>query len=154
MADWLTAIEQLGAVRALKGSFYAYPIINALHVLAVGVLLTTVLLMDLRVVGLIRSLPEAAFVRLLRRYALGAFGIAVLTGATMFSVRAVDYAAMPLFLAKMALIGLAGINFVAFSVLDKRRGQGRPSGAVGVLAILSVLIWLAVLLAGRFLGFV
>jgi hypothetical protein len=144
----LGSIEQLALIRALKSSFFAYPIVNALHILAVGALVTCVLLMDLRVIGVIRSVPEEGpFVRLLRRVALGAFGLAVVTGALMFSVRATEYAGMPLFWVKLGLIGVAGANFVAFSVI---RGDRPRRG----LAAVSVVLWPAVLLAGRFLGFV
>jgi hypothetical protein len=147
MEALLGSIEQLAAVRALKSSFFVYPIINALHILAVGALVTSVILMDLRVLRVIRSVPEAPWIRLLRRVALGAFGVAVLTGLTLFSVRATEYAAMPLFLLKLGLIGLAVANFVAFSLL---RGQGVKR----VLAGVSIVLWPTVLLAGRFLGFV
>lgn len=147
MEALLGGIEQLAAVKALKSSFFVYPIVNALHILAVGALVTSVVLMDLRVFGMIRSVPEAPLVRLLRRVALGAFVVAVLTGLALFSVRATEYAAMPLFLVKLGLIGVAGANFVAFSLL---RGEGGKR----VLAGVSIVLWPTVLLAGRFLGFV
>lgn len=147
MEALLGSLEQLALIKALKISFFAYPIVNALHVLAIGALVTAVLLMDLRVVGVIRSIDEAPFVRLLRRVALGAFALALVTGALMFAVRATEYAGMPLFWIKMGLIGLAGLNFVAFSLL-------RLPAAKRVLACVSILVWPSVLLAGRFLGFV
>ncbi|WP_423065980.1 hypothetical protein [Devosia sp. CN2-171] len=142
----LVAIERSPLVAALRTSFFVYPAISALHILAVGVLLTTVLLMDFRVLGAIRSLPEAAFVRLLRRVALTAFAVAILSGIALFSVRASEYAAMPLFLAKLGLIVLAGANSVAFGL------GGGPLRKP--LAAFSFLLWLSVLIAGRFLGFV
>ena len=147
METLLGSLEQLALIKALKTSFFAYPIVNALHILAIGALVSSVLLMDLRVIGVIRSVDEKPFVRLLRRVALGAFGVAVVTGALMFAVRATEYAAMPVFWLKMGLIGLAGVNFVAFSLL-------RRQGARRVLAGVSIVLWPTVLLAGRFLGFV
>lgn len=147
MEALLGSLEQLALIKALKTSFFAYPIVNALHILAIGALVTAVLLMDLRVIGVIRSLDEQPFVRLLRRVALWAFALAVLTGALMFAVRATEYAGMPLFWIKMGLIGLAGVNFVAFSLL-------RQPSATRVLAGVSITLWPLVLLAGRFLGFV
>ena len=143
----LGSLEQLALIKALKTSFFAYPIVNALHILAIGALVSSVVMMDLRVMGVIRSVDEKPFVRLLRRVALGAFALAVLTGALMFAVRATEYAAMPLFWFKLGLIAVAGLNFVAFSLL---RGQGTKR----VLAGVSIVLWPAVLLAGRFLGFV
>lgn len=145
-------IEQLALVRGLKASFVAYPIVNALHIMSIGALLTSVWLMDLRILGAFRSLPQAPFVALLRRTALGAFGGALVTGSLLFSVRAREYAAMPVFLAKLALILLAGVNFLVF--MRRARGGDEPAGgAVTVLAVLSLVLWAAVLFAGRFIGF-
>ncbi|MCQ8874602.1 hypothetical protein NP945_22415 [Mesorhizobium sp. LMG17149] len=150
MAELLAGIEQLALARWLKGSFIAYPVVNALHIMSIGALLTSVLLMDLRICGAFRSLPQAAFVALLRRVALGAFAGALVTGSLLFSVKASTYAVMPIFLAKMALILLAGVNFFAF--LRFARGGDEPAGSA-ILAVLSILLWTSVLFAGRFIGF-
>ncbi|CCV08707.1 conserved membrane hypothetical protein [Mesorhizobium metallidurans STM 2683] len=147
-------IEQLALVKGLKASFVAYPIVNALHIMSIGALLTSVMLMDLRVIGAFRSLPQAAFVALLRRTALGAFAGALVTGALLFSVRAREYAAMPVFLAKMGLILLAGVNFLVFMRLCHARGEDELAGGdATMLAVVSLLLWTSVLFAGRFIGF-
>ncbi|WP_192183863.1 DUF6644 family protein [Mesorhizobium amorphae] len=154
MAEFLAGIEQLDFVRGLKASFVAYPIVNALHIMAIGALLTSVMLMDLRVCGAFRALPYAAFVALLRRTALGAFAGALVTGSLLFSVKASTYAAMPVFLAKMALILLAGVNFFAFMRLIPATGDDEPAGGTStILAVLSMVLWTSVLFAGRFIGF-
>jgi len=153
MAEILAGIEQLALVRALKASFVAYPIVNALHIISIGVLLTSVIFMDLRIVGAFRSVPQAPFVALLRRTALVAFAGAVITGLLLFSVRASEYAAKPVFLVKMTLIFAAGANFFAFALISRNAGDKPASTAVTVLAILSPFLWLCVLFAGRFIGF-
>lgn len=150
----LAGIEQLALVRWLKASFIAYPIVNALHILSIGALLTSVMLMDLRIWGAFRALPQAAFVALLRRTAFGAFAGALVTGALLFSVKASTYAAMPIFLAKMGLILLAGANFLAFMWLCRAGGgEERVGGTAVVLAGLSLMLWTSLLFAGRFIGF-
>lgn len=152
MDGFFAGIEQLALVRGLKASFVAYPIVNALHIMSIGALLTSVWLMDLRILGAFRSLPQPAFVALLRRTALGAFGGALVTGSLLFSVRASEYVAMPVFLAKMALILLAGANFLVF--MRRAKGGDEPAGGVAiVLAVLSLVLWTSVLFAGRFIGF-
>ena len=145
MEQCAAAIEQLDAVRALKTSFLAYPIVSAAHILGVGMLLSGVLLMDLRLLGAFGSLPEQPFLRLIRRFTLTGFALAVLAGVTLFSVRATEYVELPLFWAKMALIVLAGINLIGL-LLAKR--------AQKLFGALSLLLWLGVLMAGRLLGFV
>ncbi|RWP81770.1 MAG: hypothetical protein EOR11_26445, partial [Mesorhizobium sp.] len=102
MTEFFAGIEQLALARWLKASFIAYPVVNALHIMSIGALLTSVVLMDLRICGAFRSLPYAAFVALLRRTAFAAFAGALVTGSLLFSVKAGTYAAMPVFLAKMA----------------------------------------------------
>ena len=110
--------------------------------------------MDLRIIGGLRSLPRTAFVALLRRTAFVAFGGALVTGLLLFSVRAGEYAAMPVFVVKMALILLAGVNLLAFELLSRKTGGDEPAaGASIALAVLSMVLWTSVLFAGRFIGF-
>lgn len=150
----LMAIEGLPPVSALKTSFVAYPLVNALHILSIGALVTGVLLMDLRLLGAFGFVPGAPLVRLLERVAFVAFACAVLTGATMFAVRARDYAASPVFLLKMALIAAAILNFLLFRRLAARLPKpDRLPASLRLQAMVSAALWLGVLVAGRFIGF-
>jgi hypothetical protein len=151
--EFWEALEQVGAVRALKVSFFAYPIVNALHIMSIGALWTSVLLMDLRILGAFAHIEQTGLVRLLRRVAITGFCGALLTGPLMFAIRASEYAVMPVFLAKMALIVLAAVNFVLFQWLAGR-SEKRAGGFLGLLAATSIALWTGVLLAGRFIGFV
>lgn len=148
MTRLLEGLEASALAQALKTSFVVYPLINAAHILAVGALVTTVLMMDLRLLGLLRAVEAAAFRRLMRRTAVVAFAAAAATGLLLFSVRATDYAANPAFLAKLSLIGLAGINLLVFAMLERRR-KDVPHAPV----IVSMLVWPLALVAGRFIGF-
>ncbi len=152
MEAFLLGIEELAPVRALKSSFYAYPVVNALHILSVGALVTSVVLLDLRMLGRLAAMPAAPLVALMRRVALAAFAGAALSGLALFAVRARDYASTPLFVVKMGLILLAAVNFVVFVRLA--RGAMPVSGLAQALAATSIAFWLAVVLTGRFLGFV
>jgi hypothetical protein len=153
MAELLGGIEQLAVVRGLKSSFLAYPVVNALHIAAIGTLFASVLLMDLRVAGAFGSMPRGPFVALLRRTALLAFVGALLTGLLLFSVRAREYAGMPVFLTKMVLILLAGANFLVFLRLIRVKGDEVSSPSARILALLSLLLWISVLFAGRLIAF-
>ncbi len=149
--EFFQAIEQLGPVRLLKSSFVAYPVVNALHIAAIGTLFGSVLLMDLSVLGWIRSVPRQKLVALLRRVALAAFILAVLTGLALFSVQATNYVRNPAFLLKLGLIVFAALNFFVFIALDRKSQETSP--AIGAVAATSILLWSSVLLAGRFIGF-
>ena len=155
MDAFLAAIEQWPHARFLRTNFYAYPVVNAVHIVAIGALLPCVGLMHLRLAGFAQSLPADAFVGLLRRVAIGAFAFAVVSGLLLFSVKAGDYAASALFVTKLAIIGAAVLNFLIFSGVEARVPPGleRPA-SLTVMALLSILLWLAALLCGRLLGFV
>lgn len=145
--EFLAALEELAPIEALKVSFYAYPVVNGLHVLSIGTLIVSVLLLDLRILGAFAGLSEAAATRIFRRLALTGFAGAALTGLPMFAIQATTYATNPAFRIKMALLFVAGLNAALFAVL--RAPQARRG-----LAKLSIALWLGILFAGRFIGFV
>lgn len=148
-------MERLPLVGALKVSFYVYPLVNALHILAVGALVGVVILMDLRILGLAATVAREPFLHLMREVIAVAFPVAVLTGLTLFSIRAQEYATNPAFQAKMVLLGVAGLNLWAF-----RRAGSPPVGdapypaGTRALACVSMLLWVSILVAGRFIGFI
>jgi hypothetical protein len=151
MEALLAAIEASPPAAALRVSFYAYPLVNAAHVLAVGGLVTTVILLDLRLLGAFAAVDRASFATLMRRVALALFAAAVLTGLALFSVQARDYAANPAFLLKLGLIVAALANFLLLAP-PADAGAVSTRGRVG--AALSLTLWPCVLAAGRFIGFV
>src|SRR5690606_18967841 len=106
------------------------------------------------ILGLARGVEREPFLHLMRVTAALAFPVAALTGLTLFSVRAGEYAANPAFQAKLALLVLAGLNFRAFRRIAAPAAAGAPYPPVAkALAALSIALWLAVLVAGRFIGF-
>lgn len=141
----------------LQESGTAYLFVNAAHILAIGLLTGAILPLDLRLLGFFRSAPLDVVGPFLQRIAAAGAVFAVLTGLWLFSVRPRDYAANPAFLAKMTLLALA----LGIVVLQHSGGrfravvEGQPV-TLGVRAIagLSALLWIAVLVAGRWIGFV
>lgn len=157
LLDLLRAIEGLAPAAALRASFVAYPIVNALHVLSLGVLVTTVALMDLRVLGGFSGLDPRSFVDALRPVALWAFAGTAATGLALFSIRASEYAFNPALQVKLALIALAGLNLALTLRAGRRRAASLRegfSGAERLSAAVSLMLWPAILVAGRFIGFV
>lgn len=151
MDAFLAALENSAFAEALRRSFVAYPLVNAFHILALGALATAVILLDIRVLGGLRSVPGEPFVALMRRVALVGFAGAAASGFLLFAVRATDYAGNPAFLAKLALIALAGLNFL---VLARGGRGGIEATSMRAAAALSLVLWPAALVAGRFIGFV
>jgi hypothetical protein len=144
----LETLEAWGPAGFLRTSFYLYPLLNALHILSIGMLVSSAILMDLRVLGVGRGLPADAVIGYLRPVAITALLLAVATGLTLFSVQPVEYFANFAFRLKMLLLAAAIANAIVFTTFRSRRWGGK------MMAALSIGLWLSVLVAGRFIGFV
>ncbi|GFE66811.1 hypothetical protein [Litoreibacter roseus] len=118
-----------------------YPLISAMHILSISFLIAPIILADLRVMRLKRT--DDAVVKLSRIALLG-FGAAATTGVLLFAVQATRYAENPAVLIKFALILLAGANAALFAAFKSMRP---------VTASLSICLWCAGLVAGRWIAF-
>lgn len=159
--DWtslVAAVEGSGLAEWLRSEPRALPAVNAIHVIGVGLLFGTILVVDLRLLGLAgaaRSFRRTAR-ELLPLTWLG-FALALATGAMMFAANATTYVGNTAFLLKMGLLVLAGLNMAAFELATARGAESWDTGrvpAAGRLAGgLSVLLWLSVIVFGRWIGF-
>lgn len=162
---WLQALEQVPAVAALRGSLWAYPLVNAAHIVGIAALFGAILPLDLRLAGLFRQVPVATLRRVLVPVATGGLMLAICAGALLFACKAGDYARAPLFQAKMVLVALGVGNALA---LRRTRGwrdgdDGSGSGGSGsapavaawprVAAAASLLLWLGAIVLGRLIGY-
>ncbi len=155
--ELLQALEAWSVAAALRQSTLLYPLVNAAHILGIGLLIGAIATLDLRVLGLFRAAPLPVQGPPLERVAAVGLGLALATGLLLFSVRPAEYAANPAFLAKLGLI-LGGLS----NVLALRLGTGWRGALTGevvgrplrVAAALSLLIWLGAVLTGRWIAFV
>ncbi|MGE8686051.1 MAG: DUF6644 family protein [Achromobacter sp.] len=153
------ALEQLAAVPPaiwLRRSGTLYLLVNAAHIASIGLLIGAIVPLDLRLLGLLRPGPLTLLAPVLARTASAGLGLAVLTGAMLFSVQPLEYLENRAFLVKMGLLAAGALN--AWLV---RRGrawarvldQGRAGAAMRAQAGASLLLWLGCLVAGRWIGF-
>lgn len=144
----LAAIGSSPPAAALRTSFVAYPLVSAAHVLGAGGVVVLVWLMHAALAGPAPS-SDPRTPRFYRRIVIVLLLLMVLSGLALFSVRPVDYAANPAFRIKLALIAAALVNAAAYHAIATRR----PALA-RLSTVVSLLAWPAILLAGRFVGFV
>jgi len=136
---------------AVRESAWAYPALEVVHLTGVGLLLGSLVVFELRVLGAARDLPAAPLARLALPVTLAGFGLAVLSGLVMFSSQPGELIANQAFVAKMALLMLAGTNAAAFHV---RGSLERGDAFARAQAVASALLWLAVLACGRLIAYV
>ena len=156
-------MEILDAVAAwpgavlLRSSSLAYLLANAAHILSIALLIGPVITLDLKLMGRFANVPLAPLHHALTRMGMTGFCGAIVTGLALFSVRPAEYAQNPAFLAKLALIALAAANLLILTRIPswpEARSGGHASAAVKLSAFVSLLLWLAIVIAGRWIGFV
>ena len=159
LSAWLKSLEETGIARGIRDSLYLFPILESIHVMALSVVFGTIMVIDLRLLGVASiNRPFARMSSELLRLTWGAFAVAALTGTLMFMTNARVYADNTSFRVKMVLIVLAGINMALFHATTGRTvarwERDRAAPGIGkVTATLSLSLWVAVICAGRVIGF-
>lgn len=128
----------------------AYPALEVLHIVGIGLLLGNLVLFELRVWGLGAQLPVQALARLALGLAVAGFSIAAATGLLMFASQPLDLLGNRAFVIKMGLLMLAGTNAAWFHARDSLLRMDRTARA---LTLLSIGLWLAVIISGRFIAY-
>jgi len=134
---------------------WMWPTCETLHFIGLSLLLGVVLLVDLRVLGVVKGVSFASLHRLLPWAALG-FGVNVITGMLFFVGIPGQYIHNTTFYWKMALVMLAGLNAVYFTLLEEPWELGPKEDApltAKIAAASAMLLWVGVMYCGSMLPF-
>jgi hypothetical protein len=156
LIDWLHALHNWEVAALIRRSLFVYPLINATHIFALTLLIGAILPADLRILGLFPSLQAGPFLRVMTGVSAGGLVLAIATGFLLFSVQPLEYAANPAFLTKISLVALGVVNAIVIRFSTgwrKALAGGGISPGLRIGALLSLTIWIAALLAGRWIAF-
>jgi hypothetical protein len=132
---------------------WAFPAIQSVHFIGFAVSIGTIAMVDLRLLGFgMRRQAPAELAADLDRWTLLGIAMMLVTGFLMFSTDAVTYHNNPSFQFKMTCFMVALIFHFTIHRRAVRPGAG-PVGAK-LTAATSLLLWTAVLAAGRMIAFV
>jgi hypothetical protein len=129
---------------------YAYPLLEAAHVIGIALLVGSLALFELRVWGFGAALPIGPLARLALPLSLAGFALAATSGSLMFASQPADLLANRVFLVKLGLVALAGLNAALFHT---RGGSARIDTTARLQTLLSLGLWLAVILCGRWIAY-
>ena len=152
----IDALSDSTLAAALRGSATLYLLVTAAHILGIALLIGAILPLDLRLAGAFPRTPLPAIAPLLRGTALAGLTLATLTGAVLFSANPAEYLTNPAFRLKLLLLAAAVLNaaLVTRSPAWARVLSGDPPAPhLRAMAVLSAILWVATLLAGRWIGF-
>ncbi|WP_163270792.1 DUF2214 domain-containing protein [Chelativorans alearense] len=156
LAEWLQALHDWQVAALIRRSLYVYPLLNATHIFSLTLLIGGILPADLRMLGLFPSIAAAPFLRLMARISAIGLALAVVTGFLLFSVQPLEYAYNAAFLTKVSLVALGAANAIFIRLgagWQKATTGGAISPRLRAGAALSLIIWIAALIAGRWIAF-
>jgi hypothetical protein len=155
MSGLLDSIENTSLADWMRVSEYGYPIILTLHSLGLATVVGVMVLIDLRILGFPKSLPLQSLSRLMRLLWIG-LGVNFLTGICLFTADANKFYNSPTFRLKILslVVGLVLTLVLKGSVFRGAPGQTEPVRPLPkVLAVASILAWLATIGFGRYVAY-
>jgi len=146
--------ESTSIAEAIRDSTWMFAVIEILHLLGLTVLLGSLVVLDLRLLGLgMRRQPVSRLAGELAPWIRGGLAVMVVTGVPLFLSEAMKCYASPPFAIKMTLLSLAIVSHLlilreALRMDDSARPQWTKPAAC-----ISLALWFGVGLAGRAIGF-
>ncbi len=149
--DWL---ELTAVGTAIRDSAWLFPVIEAAHLLGLAVLGGSILVVDLRLLGLgLKGKPSAYVLEQASPWLLGAIALMFATGIPLLLSEALKCYSRPAFWVKMGALALALL--FTFGVRNRmvHTQPFLPHWQARGLAACSLALWLTVAAAGRWIGF-
>ncbi|HXP86368.1 MAG TPA: DUF6644 family protein [Bryobacteraceae bacterium] len=156
---FLKWLEASGLAARIRESLFLFPLLESTHVIGLALVFGTILIIDLRLLGLAST--QRPFQRMasdILKWTWAAFAMTAVTGALMFITNAPVYYHNFFFRTKMLLLVLTGINMLVFELTAGRTIHGwdqAPSAppAGKAVAALSLVMWIGIIFMGRLIGF-
>jgi len=160
VADLLAWLEGSSLGHAMRNSgVWTYGIVNLTHILGVSSLFGAILVLDLRLLGLWRSVPLASIARPTVPIATVGFFVAAISGLCLTSTNGSEYIGNPFLLIKFPAIFVGLLNVGVLSRLpawkerDTRTISTAEQRQLSVFGGVSLVSWLTAVGAGRLIGY-
>ena len=152
------AIEMSALGVAMRQSLWLYPIVEIVHLTGIALLVGSIAMLDLRLLGLSRSVPVRRLASHILPWTAASFVLIVPSGLSMFVAHAGDFIASPVFVLKVCLILAGGVNAAVFHAGVFRGAADwdvnrAPPAAARIAAALSLALWVSVIACGRLLAY-
>ena len=159
MNSFLQWLQNTGFSGTLRNSTWAEPAVETIHVLTLTVFLGFTVLLDLRLLDIcLRNKRVSEVLEQLNPPIIVAFGIMLVSGVLLFCGDPVSFYSTIFFRVKMIMLIFAVINILIFNLMHGRRiaewdGNSRTPTMAKLAAIVSLLLWAAIVAAGRAIAY-
>lgn len=144
---------------SIAESLWAFPTLETIHVIALVTVFGTILIMDLRLLGVAsKNYPVTAMSNDTLKWTWAGFILAAITGTLLYASKASSYMINPFFMGKMLLLAIAGLNMAYFHAVTWKTVKNWDESPVvptsaKVAGITSLLFWITIVFFGRAIGF-
>ena len=152
-------VSELDSSIALRESQYMMPWVFVLHVISMCMFAGTILMMDLRLLGVGHmGTPFSQVQRRLFPWQMAAMLFSSATGLALVWGNPMNYVTNIIFWVKMLAMAIAGVNALAFhfiteyTLVDWDAGKTPPAGAKLAGAV-SLVLWANVIVSGRLIPY-
>jgi len=159
LLDFCSWLEETPLSQAIQSAGWIVPTVQTVHILSIAAVLSSVLMIDLRLMGLLgRDQPLARVSARFRPVIWRTLPVLLATGAVMIVGEPARSLANPVFQLKMALLVAAMIVTLSYQVPLGRNpafweGSTGRRGAAQIIAVLSLLLWTGIVFAGRWIAY-
>jgi len=153
-AEWLA---QTQASLAIQTHLWVIPAVQSVHIVAIGIVVGSVLMIDLRIFGL--SGRDQSLEQTVQRFSpwlWGALGVLLITGVVMVTGEPVRELMSLSFWLKMSMLAVGIILAVTFQSSLKRNAiRWENSAGFGgkLLAIMTLFVWFSIIVLGRLIAY-
>ena len=146
--------EELAVGEAIRNSLWLFPVIEAFHLVGLGVIGGAVLLVDLRLLGLgLKGHSVSQLSKGAEPWLLGSLGMMLASGIPLFLSEAIKCYYSTAFWVKMTSLLLV----ILFTFTVRRRvsleATSTPALEAKIAALVSLALWAGVGWGGRWIGF-
>jgi hypothetical protein len=134
----------------MRADTWQFAITETVHLVALAVLLGSVLLVNFRLLGILRGWSSAQMTRTLAPFIGGGLIGMLVTGALLFISEPMKYYNNDAFLPKMLFLTMA----ILYHFTIYRKAAAAPMLVSKLAAIVSITLWFSIGAAGRAIAFV
>ena len=159
MRDFFLWMNETPWSVALRESFYVWPILEASHVMTLMLFVGTIIMVDLRMLGLVyRNVPLSEMDRRILPLTVAGFILLVITGLLLFYAKPLVYYHSLFFRLKILLIVAAMINILVYHFRIQKDmaawdSDPKPPRSARISAAISLSAWVFVVITGRMIAY-
>jgi len=148
-------LEQTALSQTIQTQAWIVPTVQTVHILAIALVATSALMIDLRVIGIVgRDQPKARVGKRFLPFVWWPLLVLLATGAVMIIGEPARSLKSGVFQLKMALVVVAMIvTFILQGSLSQAAVSEHARGAAPAIAIVSILLWVGIICAGRWIAY-